>query len=116
VAEQLRSVLDDFGTDAAKCGIASTRPSCEAVADTLFPAPAGEAVVDPVRCQVGRSLLQADRRAALADRILPCPGGDAEPTAEGVLPNAGDEPEDMEEAAGRSHLMGLASVWSREAT
>ena len=26
VAEQLRSVLDDFGTDAAKCGMLSTAP------------------------------------------------------------------------------------------
>ena len=35
VAQQLRSVLDDFGTDAAKCGMLSTAAIIEAVAGTL---------------------------------------------------------------------------------
>src|SRR5260370_26480181 len=35
VALQLRSVLDDFGTDAAKCGMLSTAPIIHAVAETL---------------------------------------------------------------------------------
>ena len=43
VAQQLRSVLDDFGTDAAKCGMLSTAPIIEAVAETLAAAPAREA-------------------------------------------------------------------------
>src|SRR5581483_6612029 len=34
VARQLRSVLDDFGADAAKCGMLSTAPIIEAVADS----------------------------------------------------------------------------------
>src|ERR1044071_2574108 len=35
VAQQLRSVLADLGTDAAKCGMLSTAPIIEAVADAL---------------------------------------------------------------------------------
>src|SRR4030095_3845690 len=35
VAQQLRSVLDDFGADAAKCGMLSTAPIIEAIADVL---------------------------------------------------------------------------------
>src|SRR5215813_4647023 len=35
VAQQLRSVLSDFGTDAAKCGMLSTAPIIEAIAAEL---------------------------------------------------------------------------------
>src|SRR4026207_801966 len=35
VARQLRSVLEDFGTDAAKCGMLSTAPIIDAVAAVL---------------------------------------------------------------------------------
>ena len=35
VARQLRSVLEDFGADAAKCGMLSTAPIIEAVAEVL---------------------------------------------------------------------------------
>ena len=72
VAEQLRSVLDDFGTDAAKCGMLSTAAIIEAVADTLSQHRLEKLVVDPVMvAKSGDPLLQADARAALADRILP---------------------------------------------
>jgi hydroxymethylpyrimidine/phosphomethylpyrimidine kinase len=109
VAQQLRSVLDDFGTDAAKCGMLSTAAIIEAVAETLTQHRVEKLVVDPVMvAKSGDPLLQADARTALADRILPL--------ALVVTPNLPEaevlagmrvvEPEDMEEAARRIHLMG----------
>ena len=109
VAQQLRSVLDDFGTDAAKCGMLSTAGIIDAIADVLADHRIEKLVVDPVMvAKSGDPLLQADARAALADRILPL--------ALVVTPNLPEaevlagmrvaEPEDMEEAARRIHLMG----------
>ena len=109
VAQQLRSVLDDFGTDAAKCGLLSTAGIIDAIADVLADHRIEKLVVDPVMvAKSGDPLLQADARTALADRILPL--------ALVVTPNLPEaevlagmrvvEPEDMEEAARRIHLMG----------
>jgi len=109
VAQQLRSVLDDFGTDAAKCGMLSTAGIIDAVADVLGGHRIEKLVVDPVMvAKSGDPLLQADARTALADRILPL--------ALVVTPNLPEaevlagmrvvEPEDMEEAARRIHVMG----------
>lgn len=109
VAQQLRSVLEDFGTDAAKCGMLSTAPIIDAVATVLTEHRVEKLVVDPVMvAKSGAPLLQPDARAALADRILPL--------ALVVTPNLPEaevlagmrvaEPEDMEEAARRIHTMG----------
>jgi hydroxymethylpyrimidine/phosphomethylpyrimidine kinase len=109
VARQLRSVLEDFGADAAKCGMLSTAPIIEAVATELTSQRIEKLVVDPVMvAKSGDQLLQPEARAALADRILPL--------ALLVTPNLPEaevlagirvaEPEDMEEAARRIHLMG----------
>ncbi|HKX00983.1 MAG TPA: bifunctional hydroxymethylpyrimidine kinase/phosphomethylpyrimidine kinase [Methylomirabilota bacterium] len=109
VAQQLRSVLDDFGTDAAKCGMLSTAGIIDAIADVLADHRIEKLVVDPVMvAKSGDPLLQADARTALADRILPL--------ALVVTPNLPEaevlagmrvvEPEDMEEAARRIHVMG----------
>ena len=109
VALQLRSVLDDFGADAAKCGMLSTAPIIEAVAATLAEHPVEKLVVDPVMvAKSGDPLLQPDARTALVERILPL--------ALVVTPNLPEaevlagmpvaEPEDMEEAARRIHLLG----------
>ena len=109
VARQLRSVLEDFGADAAKCGMLSTAPIIEAVATELTSHRIEKLVVDPVMvAKSGDQLLQPEARAALADRILPL--------ALLVTPNLPEaevlagirvaEPEDMEEAARRIHLMG----------
>lgn len=109
VARQLRSVLEDFGADAAKCGMLSTAPIIEAVAAELAGQRIEKLVVDPVMvAKSGDQLLQPEARAALADRILPL--------ALLVTPNLPEaevlagirvaEPEDMEEAARRIHLMG----------
>src|SRR5215813_13470697 len=48
VAQQLRSVLSDFGADAAKCGMLSTAPITEAVAAVVREHPSEKLVVDPV--------------------------------------------------------------------
>ena len=109
VARQLRSVMEDFGADAAKCGMLSTAPIIEAVAAELGPCRIEKLVVDPVMvAKSGDRLLQPDARAALTDRILPL--------ALLVTPNLPEaevlagipvaEPEDMEEAARRIHAMG----------
>ena len=63
VAEQLDSVLDDFGADAAKCGMLSTAPIIEAVAEVLRQRPIVNLVVDPVMvAKSGDPLLPPDAR------------------------------------------------------
>jgi hydroxymethylpyrimidine/phosphomethylpyrimidine kinase len=109
VAQQLRSVLEDFGADAAKCGMLSTAPIIEAVAAGLAERRIEKLVVDPVMvAKSGDRLLEPDARAALADRILPLallvtPNL---PEAEVLAGMRVAEPEDMEEAARRIHTMG----------
>jgi hydroxymethylpyrimidine/phosphomethylpyrimidine kinase len=72
VAQQLDSVLDDFGADAAKCGMLSTAPIIEAVAEVLRERPIANLVVDPVMVsKSGDPLLRPDARRALVERILP---------------------------------------------
>ena len=109
VARQLRSVLEDFGADAAKCGMLSTAPIIEAVAAGLTERRIEKLVVDPVMvAKSGDRLLEPEARAALADRILPLallvtPNL---PEAEVLAGMRVAEPEDMEEAARRIHTMG----------
>jgi len=109
VAQQLRSVLEDFGADAAKCGMLSTAPIIEAVSAGLTERRIEKLVVDPVMvAKSGDRLLEPDARAALADRILPLallvtPNL---PEAEVLAGMRVAEPEDMEEAARRIHTMG----------
>jgi hydroxymethylpyrimidine/phosphomethylpyrimidine kinase len=109
VAQQLRSVLEDFGADAAKCGMLSTAPIIEAVAAELTERRIEKLVVDPVMvAKSGDRLLEPEARAALSDRILPLallvtPNL---PEAEVLAGMRVAEPEDMEEAARRIHLMG----------
>jgi hydroxymethylpyrimidine/phosphomethylpyrimidine kinase len=109
VAQQLRSVLEDFGADAAKCGMLSTAPIIEAVAAGLAERRIEKLVVDPVMvAKSGDRLLEPEARAALADRILPLallvtPNL---PEAEVLAGMRVAEPEDMEEAARRIHTMG----------
>jgi hydroxymethylpyrimidine/phosphomethylpyrimidine kinase len=109
VASQLRSVLSDFGTDAAKCGMLSTAQIIEAVAATLAETPIPKLVVDPVMvAKSGDPLLQPDAREALIKRILPL--------ALVVTPNLPEAEvlaripvqtrADMEEAARRIHALG----------
>src|SRR3990172_5770129 len=92
VVQQLRSVLSDFGADAAKCGMLSTAPIIEAVADVLAEHPI--------------------RRQALISRILPLalvvtPNL---PEAEALSGISVRGREGMEEAARRIHALGPRHV------
>ncbi len=109
VARQLDSVLGDFGTDAAKCGMLSTSPIIRAVAAKLREYRVEKLVVDPVMiAKSGDPLLQPDARAALIAEILPL--------ALVVTPNLHEasalagipvrDRETMEEAARRIHRLG----------
>ena len=109
VAQQLRSVLGDFGADAAKCGMLSTAPIIEAVAQGLREHPIDKLVVDPVMvAKSGAALLQPDARQALIERILPLALVVTPNLPEaGVLANMHVEARpDMEEAARRIHALG----------
>lgn len=113
VARQLDSVLADFGTDAAKCGMLSTSGIIRAVAAKLREHRVEKLVVDPVMiAKSGDPLLQPDARAALISEILPL--------ALVVTPNlheasalAGipvEDREGMEEAVRRIHRLGPRHV------
>jgi hydroxymethylpyrimidine/phosphomethylpyrimidine kinase len=113
VAQQIASVLDDFGADAAKCGMLSTAPIIEAVAAALTERPVARLVVDPVMvAKSGDPLLDPDAREALVWRILPLallvtPNV---PEAEALAGIAVATREDMEEAARRIHALGARNV------
>jgi hydroxymethylpyrimidine/phosphomethylpyrimidine kinase len=113
VARQLVSVLDDFGTDAAKCGMLSTSPIIDALADVLTARPVPNLVVDPVMvAKSGDPLLLPDAREALVRRILPLalvvtPNL---PEAEALAGIPVTTREEMEEAARRIHALGPRHV------
>ncbi len=72
VAQQLDSVLADFGTDAVKVGMLSTAPIIGAVAERLRAHRQSHVVLDPVMiAKSGDLLLQPDARAALIKEMLP---------------------------------------------
>ena len=113
VARQLRSVLEDFGVDAAKCGMLSVAPIIEAAAGVLAEHPIDKLVVDPVMvAKSGDSLLQPDAVEALIRHILPL--------ALVVTPNLPEAEvlsgitvanrEEMEEAARRIGKLGARHV------
>jgi len=113
VARQLLSVLDDFGVDAAKCGMLSTAPIIDALAGVLAARPIDKLVIDPVMvAKSGDPLLQPDARAALIGRILPLalvvtPNL---PEAEALTDMPVTTRAEMEEAARRIHAMGPRNV------
>ena len=106
-------MLEDFGADAAKCGMLSTAPIIEAVAASLAEHPIENLVVDPVMvAKSGDPLLQPDARAALIGRILPLalvvtPNL---PEAEALTGMPVTTRAEMEEAARRIHAMGPRNV------
>ncbi len=109
VARQLDSVLDDFGTDAAKCGMLSTSAIIRVVATTLREYKIETLVVDPVMvAKSGDPLLHPDARAALIAELLPLalvvtPNLPEAAALAGILV---EDPEGMEEAARRIHRLG----------
>jgi hydroxymethylpyrimidine/phosphomethylpyrimidine kinase len=72
VAQQIDSVLSDFGTDAVKIGMLSTAPIIAAVAERLRAHRQERVVLDPVMiAKSGDPLLQPDARSALIKEMLP---------------------------------------------
>ncbi len=109
VAQQIDSVLSDFGADAVKIGMLSTAPIIASVADRLRAHGPTSIVLDPVMiAKSGDALLQPDARAALVKEMLPL--------AYVVTPNLHEAgaiagmsvttERDMEEAARRIHALG----------
>jgi len=109
VVQQLRSVLSDFGADAAKCGMLATAPIIEAVAATLAEHPIEKLVVDPVMvAKSGDALLRPDAVRSLIERILPLalvvtPNL---PEAEALAGIPVSDRKEMEEAARRIAALG----------
>src|SRR5262247_1009461 len=113
VARQIESVLEDFGVDAAKCGMLANAAIIEAVAGALSPGRVEKLVVDPVMvAKSGASLLEPEAVRALTTRLLPL--------ALVVTPNLPEAEvlagipvatrAEMEEAARRIHALGPRHV------
>ena len=113
VARQLSSVLEDFGADAAKCGMLGTAAIVEAVAAGLRARPVARLVVDPVMAATsGDALLEPDAVSKVTKSLLPL--------ALVVTPNLSEAEAlagmpvssraDMEEAARRIHKLGPRHV------
>jgi len=109
VARQIESVLEDFGVDAAKCGMLANAGIIETVADALSPRRVEKLVVDPVMvAKSGATLLESEAVRALTTRLLPL--------ALAVTPNLPEAEvlagipvanrAEMEEAARRIHALG----------
>ncbi len=72
VREQIRSVMTDIGTDAAKTGMLSNEGIVRTVADAVRDFRIPNLVVDPVMiAKSGDSLLAAEARQAIRDELLP---------------------------------------------
>ncbi len=72
VTGQIRSVLDDIGTDAVKIGMLHSSELIRAVRDTLAPYALRNVVLDPVMVATsGDALLQEEAVATLRDELIP---------------------------------------------
>jgi len=72
VVEQIRSVVTDIGTDAAKCGMLANSMIIVAVADAIHEFAIPNVVVDPVMvAKSGDALLEAQAMSALRERLVP---------------------------------------------
>jgi len=113
VSMQLDSVLSDFGTDAAKCGMLSTAAIIRVVAAKLREYRVEKLVVDPVMiAKSGDALLERDAREALIAEVLPLAlvvtPNLHEASALGGIPIGSRE--DMEEAARKIGKLGPRHV------
>jgi hydroxymethylpyrimidine/phosphomethylpyrimidine kinase len=113
VAQQLASVLDDFGADAVKCGMLGTAAIVLAVAAGLREHAVERLVVDPVMSATsGDALLEPDAVDNVTSSILPLalvvtPNL---PEAEALAGMPVSSRTDMEEAARRIHKLGPRHV------
>lgn len=73
VVGQIRSVLDDIGTDAIKIGMLHSSELIRAVKTTLLDYNISNIVIDPVMVATsGDPLLQRDAVETLRDELIPC--------------------------------------------
>ena len=113
VARQLSSVLEDFGADAAKCGMLGTAAAALAVAAGFRSRPVARLVVDPVMAATsGDTLLEPDALGTVMRDLLPMalvvtPNL---PEAEALAGMPVSSRADMEEAARRIHRLGPRHV------
>jgi hydroxymethylpyrimidine/phosphomethylpyrimidine kinase len=113
VARQLSSILEDFGADAAKCGMLGTAAIVEAVAAGLRARPVARLVVDPVMAATsGDALLEPDALGNVTKSLLPLalvvtPNL---PEAEALADMPVSSRADMEVAARRIHKLGPRHV------
>ena len=113
VSRQLSSVLEDFGADAAKCGMLGTAAIVEAVAAGLRAHAVERLVVDPVMVATsGDALLEPDALGKVTTSLLPLalvvtPNL---PEAETLAGMPVSSRADMEEAARRIHRLGPRHV------
>jgi hydroxymethylpyrimidine/phosphomethylpyrimidine kinase len=113
VARQIESVLEDFGVDAAKCGMLANAAIIESVAAILSSRRVEKLVVDPVMvAKSGASLLESEAVRALVTRLLPLclvvtPNL---PEAEVLAGMPVSNRTEMEEAARRIHALGPRQV------
>ena len=109
VPSQLSSVLEDFGADAAKCGMLGTEAIVRAVAAGLRARPVERLVIDPVMAATtGDALLEAGAVRAVTTSLLHLalvvtPNL---PEAETLAGMPVSSRADMEEAARRIHKLG----------
>lgn len=72
IREQIKSIMTDMGTDAAKTGMLSTPEIVIAVADSIREFNIPNVVVDPVMvAKSGDHLLSEDARAVVKENLLP---------------------------------------------
>jgi len=72
IVEQVRMVVEDIGVDAVKVGMLADAPTVDAAVEALGLVGEAPIVIDPVMvAESGALLLDADGRAALAERALP---------------------------------------------
>ena len=113
VSRQIESVLEDFGADAAKCGMLANAAIIEAVTAAFGARRVEKLVVDPVMvAKSGAALLEPEAVKALIGRLLPLalvvtPNL---PEAEALAGMPVSNRAEMEEAARRIHARGPRHV------
>ncbi len=113
VVQQLESVVDDIGVDAAKTGMLANAEIIGALSSALRRLSVPHLVVDPVmRAKGGDPLLQDDAQQAFIDQIVPLADllTPNLPEAEVLSGGPVRTPAEMREAARRIHDLGAKNV------
>ncbi len=113
VKKQIKSVLDDIGTDAVKTGMLASPDIVKAVADTLNEYSVDNVVVDPVMiAKSGDALLSAEACRTVIESLVPA-ATVVTPNiheAEAMLDMKIENIDDMKKAGSEIHSMGCKWV------